>query len=308
MAHLLHVLVIILALQGVLSAQQQRVAAPNAPVAAPGVRLVEPPPVMIGNRLESELTDEELQELFQEQVQPLVQEDNQIKILRIAPGQPVTLRFKEPIVDVINDAPDQVDVQLRGNFAVFTLLTAEVSSKIKLVFAGDLLRHYHVLPADNFLAGNSTFDVAPFTGVSLTGGQAVPPLSSAPYEEQVKAIRETLVLMRNYDALLAEKAITPQIIRRTPLFKESPTTGFTLYYAYQRPGVLAFSFSWKNLQPSFARKSEADLRLAIANSWFVPRFVYLHQRQLPPKGSTSGIAILLNPKFSLKQKLELTWK
>jgi hypothetical protein len=267
------------------------------------------PPVIINGKPADQMTDDEKLEFLQEKVKTISQEDGQVELLRVAPGYPLTLSFEEPIMSVIVGDTAMVKTEnLNPKTLVISPTSREGDTSMQVFFSGNLERIYHIFIADSFVNGETAIKIRAFGS-----GESSPESSiakSVAYKGSDELdIRMIAQVIRNYDALVMEKAIDSRSIRRFSIFRKSPITSFTTYYIYRfSNGPAAITFSYKNPYPYPIRYDESRLRLAIGNVTYVPDYVSLQKTNLGPGDATSGFAVISKPVFSFDQPFELVWK
>ncbi len=259
---------------------------------------VPPPPLIINGKKDKDLTDDERREFLQEKIKTLDQEDIQIETINVAPGYPVTLRFTEPIQDFSVGDKGLVSVQSKGRVAEIAALAPQGDTPVKFLFSGNKIRPYHIFVVDSFLKGDSIISIQPF--VYATASQPY----KAPSQRDLTAF---IKIIANYDALLVNKRLDSRKIRRTPIFKKNPATGFTLYYLYQINGALAYTFAYNNFSETRVRFDESRLRLQVGHGKFIPDYVAFTDPLLDPHATTTGYLIVFNPAFTLNLPVEVIW-
>ena len=261
------------------------------------------PPVIINGKRADQLTDDELQEFLQAKVLNISHADGQVQLLRVAPGYPLTLSFVEQIQTVIVGDPSLVKTEKIGRNIVLSALEREGDTSIQVWFPGNQLRVYHVLIAPNFLTGLTAVRVAAFSSDS---GEATVGLIPSSTQLNIRAIARVI---SNYDALVQEKALDPRTVKRLPVFRTNPRTGFTIYDLYRfAGGMLVVSFAYQNPYDYPIRYDESRLRLAVGNLLYVPDYTSLHEMSLPMGGATTGFTVIKQSGLRLDQPWEIAWK
>jgi hypothetical protein len=271
----------------------------TAPPSANAAEPTAPPPLVINGKLDRDLTPDERRDFLQGKVRTINQDDGQVEIVHVAPGYPVSIRFSEPVIDMTIGDKKLVSVTRRGRVLVFTALAPSGDTPVQVFFPGEKIRIYHVFTSDNFADGDSSITVSPFG----------PDVHAVDYKDESRRdLRDFIRILGNYDALRQEGALDPRAISRSNIFRESKSTGFTLFYLYRIHGAVALTFAYKNLFPERVRFDESRLRISLGNSYFLPDYVSLHDMELAPGAVTTGLAIVFNPTFDPAQPLEIIWK
>ncbi len=259
---------------------------------------VPPPPLVINGKKDKDLTDDEQREFLQEKVKTINQDDGQIELIRVAPGYPVTLRFSEPIQDIAIGDKGLLTVQNKGRVAEISAVATQGDTPVKFLFSGAKIRPYHVFVVDTFLNGDSMVSVEPFDYSA-----------SQPYHTpNPRDLTQFIKILANYDALRINRQLDPRKIRRTPIFKENPATGFTLYYLYQINGALAYTFRYANPTQAEVHLDESRLRVEVGNGKFIPDFVSFSEPVIAPHSAITGYLVLFNPAFAISRPVEIIWK
>lgn len=264
-----------------------------------GGLITPPPPVLINGKRGDEVSDEELREFFQNKVRDVSMEDGSVEIIRVAPGYPATLRFREQIQEVSNGDKGLIETQIMGNMVEVSALDISGTTQLKVFTAGEKVRVFQVFVEPNFTKGDSVVTVE---GVSWSGRQ-----TQSSRELPPNRVRELLRQVANYDALVQEGGLNRRELTRVEVFRRNPRTGFTLFDIYRSRDAMVFVFGWQNDSGAALRYDESRLRIWVGNQLFVPDYVHLQRGILKPGESTSGVAILANPPFDLRQPLEVVW-
>ncbi|MDE1171782.1 MAG: hypothetical protein PW734_11340 [Verrucomicrobium sp.] len=264
------------------------------------VEIVPPPPVMINGKPADRMTEEEERTFLQEKIRTISQPDGEVEIIHVAPGYPVTIRYSEPIADIAIGDKKLVSVQKHGKILLLNALLPNGDTPLQVFFSGSRMRPYHIFATDTYAKGDSSITVQPFIMDGTPQGYQ-PNMSR-------RDLRDFIHIIANYDALKQEGSLDSRNIRRDDVFRENPATGFTIYYLYRIHGAAAFTFAYKNISRNRVRFDESRVRLAIGNSLFIPDYVSFHDVQLDPGGTTTGLVILFNPTFDVRQPLEIVWK
>jgi len=268
----------------------------------------DPPPVKYGGKLASELSDDEIIEFLQEKIKNITHEDRQVRLLRVSPSYPLSLQFAEPYAHVLLGDPDVVKVDsMDERTLVISASLRQGDTEMQVFFAGGKMRYYHIFIVENLQDAETAIKVGGFSSSNGASASNIGWMGGVPGGRL--DIRTIAQVIRNYDALLMEKAIDPQMVKRTQVFRKSNITGFSTYYIYQfASNPAAITFAYKNPYPYPIRYDESRLRLAIGNVRYVPDYVSFNRLTLGPGEATSGFAVIANPVFKFNQPFELIWK
>lgn len=275
-----------------------------------------PPEVLINGKPASQLTEDEKIDFLTQKIKTISHEDGQVEILKVAPTYPLTVLFSEPIQMFVIGDDKMIKVELVGGggggagggnsspngLVIRATARPPGDTVVQVFFSGGKVRLYHVFLQDNFVTADSCIRVVSFGkspsnktfGLSNRG------------QLDVRAITNVI---RNYDALLREKAIDNRMVKRMEVFKKSNITSFTTFYLYQFASKpVAISFAYQNPYPYPIRYDESRLRIALGNVQYIPDYVSFHKNTLQPGEVTTGFAIVAHPVFDVTQPFELVWK
>jgi hypothetical protein len=265
-----------------------------------------PPPVVIDNKPASEMTDDELIEFLQQKVQDIDQGEGEVRLLRIAPGYPLSLFFPDNYQDVILGDPGMLDVVKTGRGLVLSPKARLGDTSMQVVFSGQRRLVYHVFIAPNFSTGMTSLRVN-FSS-SASGRGEVKNVSLVGHDGNLN-LRYIAAVISNYDALIQERAIDTQSIRRFPIFRKSKVTPFTYYDIFRfRDGTIAVTFSLENRSEQPVRINESRIRVVIGNLEFIPDYASINHLMLEPGGKTPGFIVLARTPFQIDQPFELNWR
>jgi hypothetical protein len=267
------------------------------------VEKVNPPDVQIDNKPAKSLSDDELIDFLQKKVQQIDQGEGEVRILRVAPGYPLTLFFDETYQDVILGDPGMLEVSKTGRGMVLSPKTRLGDTSMQVVFTGQRLLVYHVFIEPNFATGMTSIKVN-----FSSGGGNVQKVSLVGHDGNLN-LRYIAAVISNYDALLQERAIDTQSIRRYPIFRKSKITPFTYYDIFRfADGTVAITFSIENRSDQAVRINEAHLRVVLGNLEFIPDYTSINHLQLEPGEKTPGFIVLAKTPFGMDQPFELNWR
>ena len=276
-----------------------------------------PPPVVINGKKADELSDEEIQEFIQSKVKTINQGPDQVVVLNIARGYPMTLEYNDPISEVVFNKSVLNVIRKGSNLELIALQSPDPKNEskdtyLKVFFEDNKIRPYHVLISNTYVKGDYIINFPAFDEVSNSG-----PVSSVSFDEKKKLIPDFLRIIMNFEALSQNKQIDPQMYRREPLFKKNPASGFTYFYLYRMKGGIAITFAFENIYTIKKSFNPFDLRIEIGGSRFRPDFCSMHEVdggknpnatiELKPNQSTTGVILYFNPIFDPKQPFELNW-
>lgn len=266
------------------------------------------PPVIINGKRADELTDDERREFLESKILDINHEDGEVQLIHIAPGYPITISFQEPVQNMLLADSSLISVQnLNEKTLVLRAQAREGDTSLQVFFHGNKLRVYHIFVQENMGTAETAIRVASFgaAGWNARGGGSMGWMSP----HGMLDVRSISQIIRNYDALMGERAINSRMVRRTPLFRTSQITAFTTYYIYQfASGPAAVSFAYTNPYPYAIRYDESRLRIAIGNVRYIPDYVSFHKNILSPGESTTGFAVVGRPAFRFDQPFDLVWK
>lgn len=266
------------------------------------------PPVIINGKPADMMTDDEKKDFLQKKIRTINQEEGQVELLRAAPGYPLTVTFEESVKSVVVGDPTMLKVEtLNPKTLVFTAAVREGDTSVQVFFSENRIRVFHVFVPQNFLDGETTVKVEAFQDTpGAEGGSMNVGYVSRGEDLDIRTITQ---IIRNYDALIGEKAIDSKVVKRSEVFRTSNITSFTTYYIYRfAGGPAAISFSYKNPFTYPVRYDESRLRIAIGNVRYVPDYVSLHRTTLAPGEVVTGFAVITKPVFTFDQPFELIWK
>jgi hypothetical protein len=262
-----------------------------------------PPPVIIDNKPADKLSDDEITQFLQEKVMTITQDSRQVRLIKIAPGYPITMFFDEKPGDVIVGDKKMLSTQIVQNGLVLSAEARNGDTSMQILFGGDRDYIYHVFIEPNFKAAETSIKVVSGDAQGGGGGGGA---ASGPGGLNIPYISQVLA---NYDALLSEGGIDRQGVRRTAIFRHSNITGFTYYDLYQfANGTVALTFAYRNSYDTAYRFDESRLRVTIGSEMYVPDYVSLNKIVLGPNEATGGFLVLGHPDFSMDQAFELNWK
>lgn len=267
------------------------------------------PPVIINGKRADELTDDEKREFLQDKIKNIVQGDTQVEIIHVAPAYPVTISFQEAVTEVIIGDDSMLSVQVVSDAKMLYMraLAREGDTPVQVIFSGGKMRLYHVLVSKDYSDADSVIRVAAFDDNSPNSTKNLGWLAAAGMN--TLDIRTITQIIRNYDALVGERAINNRMVKRIPIFRKSNITSFTTYYLYQfSSDPAAITFAYQNPYPYPIRYDESRLRIAIGNVRYVPDYVSFHKQTLAPGETTTGFAVIARPAFRFNQPFELVWK
>ncbi|MDD2708704.1 MAG: hypothetical protein PHV34_12015 [Verrucomicrobiae bacterium] len=267
------------------------------------------PPVVIRGKPVDQMSDDELRDFLQTKVQTIEQGDQTVEIVRVAPGYPVTIHFAEPMAFFVPPSdPNLFSIEkISGKTLAIAARQRQGDGCLQVYFGGGKIRLYHVFTAENLVQAHTALRVASFeTGSGLSSPAAPTGVNPHNGTPDVRAIAN---IIGNFDALMAEKAITPREVRRFPVFRKNPKTSFTCFDLYRfADGPLAVSFAYANPFTHAIRLDESRMRISLGNLQYVPDYVSLHRRTLEPGANTTGFAVVNRPAFHFDQPFELIWK
>ena len=261
-----------------------------------------PPPLQIGDKLDRDLTDDELRDFLNGKTRKIVQPDGQKELIKISPGYPVKLRFTEPVLDSIVGDPGALAVSKKGRILVLSAKTSETAdTTLDVMFSGNRLRRYQIFFLDNYVKADDLIDVGDFPEESVR-------LVSDTQTGVRKSIKDWLLLIENYETYRAQGVVTDQQVKRTTVFRKNENSGFTTYSIYVSSGAMAVTFAFENKYMNRIRMDETRLRLSLGNSLFIPSYVTLSATELDPGKSLTGVILVFNPTFSPTQPMDIIWK
>jgi hypothetical protein len=254
--------------------------------------------VLINGKRAEDASDDDLREFLQGKVREVEMGDGDVELVRLAPGYPATLRFREPIRDVAIGDKGLVETQRLGNALELSAKEETGDTMVKVFFAGEKARVFHVFVAPSFEKGDTMITVNSPNTRRERGTQT-------PMNRQ--QLLHILKVISNYDVLAQERAINPRQVTRLPIFRQNKQTGFTVYDLYRVDGAMAVTFAWENGTGTERRYDESRLRVWIGNQYFVPDYVHLNRAFLQPGEATSGVVIFQTPVFDARQPFEVVW-
>lgn len=275
-----------------------------------------PPEVLINGKPAHTLTEDETIEFLTQKIKTISHEDGQVELLKVAPTYPLTILFSEPIQMYVVGDDKMIKVELvggssggggAGNTAPTGMVIRATSrppgdTVVQVFFAGGKVRMYHIFLQDNFVTADSCIRVVSF-------GKSPSDKTFGLSNRGQLDVRAITNVIRNYDALLREKAIDNRLVKRTEVFRKSNITSFTTFYLYQFASKpVAISFAYQNPYPYPIRYDESRLRIALGNVQYIPDYVSFHKNTLQPGETTTGFAIVARPAFDVNQSFELVWK
>lgn len=262
-----------------------------------------PPPVIYRQKPVTELSDGEMTDFLQDKITILSQEDRQARLLRVAPGYPLSLQFEEPISKVLVGDPRLLGVSVMDEKTlVVSASKREGDTGMQVFFSGGKLRYFHIFIAENLGKAELAVKINAFSDSSKTPVW----LNTATGRLDIRAITQ---IIYQYDELRKQNAIDTQTVRRTPILRKSSTTNFTTYHLFQFAGDPAvITFAYENPYPYAIRYDESRLRLNIDRVSYLPDYVSFNRLTLAPGEIATGFAIIAHPAFRFDQPFELIWK
>jgi len=256
-------------------------------------------PVVIQGKKADQLSDEETRDFLQGKIRTISQRDGEVELLRIAPGYPMTLSFSELPQTIILGDPKMVGYQKVGKTVVLSATTRQGDTSLQVFFSGGKLRVYHLFIEPDFVTGETSVRVTPFSSDFKMHSTSKGGMGSS-------TIKEILDVVRNYDLMIQEKSIHPREVRRIDLFRKSRYPYFTYFALYRfSSGPVVLTFSYENSTPVVVRVDESKIRLELGNRLFIPDFVSFHKNLLNPGERTTGLAFMYQAPFSGEQPFEL---
>ncbi len=261
-----------------------------------------PPSIVINDKPADQLTDDEILEFLQQKIQDIDQSEGQVRLLRVAPGYPLTMFFEENFQDVILGDTAMVEITKTSRGLVCSAKVRTGDTSMQVIFSGGRRLIYHIFITPDFTRGMTSLrinyaeknDIKRVSLVSNTGDLNV---------------RYIATVISNYDALKQEKAIDPQSIKRFPVFRRSKITPFTYYDIFTfSDGTIAITFSIENRYEQSVRINESKLRVVLGNMEFIPDYTSINHLRLDPGEKTTGFVVLSKTPFQIDQPFELNWR
>ncbi len=263
-----------------------------------------PPPVVINGKRAEELSEDEMIEFLQSKIQEIDQEEGQVKLLKIAPGYPLSLFFSETVQDTILGDPELIKISPTNRGLVLTAGARGGDTPMTLVFSGGRRLFYHIFIAQNFSNSMTSLKVN-FIKTGPSAGRS----GKLIMREGNLDVAYIANVIFNYDALKNEKALDAQAIKRFPVFRVSNVTPFTYYDLFRfSDGTIALTFSLRNETGRPVRVNESKLRFTLGNLEFIPDYASIDKLRLQPGEATKGFVVIIKPPFSTEQKFELNWR
>jgi hypothetical protein len=262
----------------------------------------EPPkPVIIGEKAADDLTDDEMIDFLQTKIQEVDQTDGQVRILRVAPGYPLTLLFNQSYQDVIVGDKGMVDVAKTPRGMVISATARKGDTSMQVMFSGGRRLVYHIIIAENFKEGMTSIRINFLRKTAASSGIMA--------RDGGLNVRYIATVISNYDALKQEKAIDAQAIKRFPVFRKSKVTPFTYYDIFRfQDGTIAITFALENRLDQPVRINESKLRVVLGNMEFIPDYTSINHLRLDPGQKTTGFVIIAKTPFTINQPFELNWR
>jgi hypothetical protein len=301
-----------------LSVLAQEVVPPAMSDATPGTNGTQPiitepaKPVMINGKPAGELTEQQMLDFLQGKIKTITQEDGELLPLRVAPGYALKLMYQEPIMDAVPGDPALCTLTKVGSkILVFNAKQRAGDTNLSVFFSGGIVRQYHIFIEANFSTADDFFRVlaateAPETGVG-TGSGASTANMFIDASGEVNGSNLTN-LINNYDALVNERSVDTNRIRRREVFRRGSGTAWTYYYVFDfANGSAAISFRYRNPGRMEAVFTPERVRIQIGAMVFAPDFATVDKEYIGPGQSAIGYVFFKKPVFSLNQPFDLVW-
>jgi hypothetical protein len=301
-----------------LSVLAQEVVPPAMSDATPGANGTQPiisepaKPVMIDGKPASELTEQQMLDFLQSKIKTITQEDGELLPLRVAPGYALKLMYQEPIMDAVPGDPALCTLTKVGSrILVFNAKQRAGDTNLSVFFAGGVVRQYHIFIEANFSTADDFFRVLAATEVPETGVGGPSGASSASMfldaSGEVNGSNLTN-LINNYDALVSERSVDTNRIRRREVFRRGSGNAWTYYYVFDfANGSAAVSFRYRNPGRMEAVFTPGRVRIQIGAMIFTPDFAAVDKEYIGQGQSAIGYVFFKKPAFSLNQPFDLVW-
>lgn len=274
---------------------------PSGTSGDPSIIFEPPPPVVVDGIPASKLSEEQLRGFLQSKVRDIYQMGEQVEIIRVAPGYPVTLKYTDVLNDVIVGDDQLIGVTKVGKLLVLKASAGQGDTNMKVSISGARLLNYHVFVEESFGSADSTLIV--HTDDNSSGSNGGNNSRATPSFAQIAKI------VGSYDTLVKEGSIDSRDVSRVPIFKKSVFGQFEYFDWYVfADGTATLTFSVLNASGSTVTLPPNRLRLQIGNVRFMPKLVSISQRKLTPASSATGLAVFPAPQFRLTQPFELVFQ
>ena len=269
-------------------------------------------PVMIDGKPASELTEQQMLDFLQGKIKTIEQEDGELIPLRVAPGYALKMMFQEPIMDAIPGDPALCSLTKVGNkILVFNAKQRAGDTNLSVFFAGGIVRHYHIFIEANFSTADDFYRVlaaqqAPETGVAGSSPRA----SAIMFLDGAGGVNVQNLsnVINNYDALVQERAVDTNRVRRREIFRRGSASAWTYYYIFEfSNGSAAVSFRYRNPGAMETVFDPRRVRLQIGAMVFVPDYATADREYIGPGQAVIGYIFFKQPAFSLNQPFDLVW-
>jgi hypothetical protein len=269
-------------------------------------------PVSINGKPANELTKDEVIQFLQDKIKDSVQqEDGDLLPVHVAPGYAVTIQYQEPIIDVIPGDRELCSLTKVGDkILVINARQRAGDTNLSVVFPGGIVRHYHLFIEHDFATADDFYRIltATQTPETTVGGQGAGTSPSMFVDASGNVNGSNLTnLINNYDALVSERAVDTNRIRRHDLFRRGPGNAFTYYYIFQLGSDAAVTFRYRNPGAMQTVCNPGRIRLQIGAMVFRPDFASVDREYIGPGESAIGYVYFRNPTFSLNQPFDLVW-
>jgi hypothetical protein len=269
-------------------------------------------PVMIDGKPASELSEQQMMDFLQGKIKTITQEDGELLPLRVAPGYALKLMYQEPIMDAVPGDPALCTLTKIGSkILVFNAKQRAGDTNLSVFFAGGIVRQYHIFIEANFSTADDFFRVLAATEVPETSVGAVSGASSSSmFLDTAGEVNGSNLtnLINNYDALLSERSVDTNRIRRREVFRRGSGTAWTYYYVFDfANGSAAVSFRYRNPGRMDTVFTPGRVRIQIGAMIFTPDFAAIDKEYIGPGQSAIGYVFFKKPAFSLNQPFDLVW-